>query len=384
MNITLNLDIILKKNYNNSEYYDWKCAIGMDIHFTYYDNSGFIKIKEYDSNKSILVVTYKNCDFNITTTRFVNKQIGFVNYIKFTNPEKLKYLVNEEDALKYKKLSGTKIKVKCDKCNTIFDRKVSALTVRGIGCKVCGDGISYPEKFMRSVLKQSNNDFIQQMKVNINDSYRYYDFVLESKKIIIEMDGDFHYSDKVYGMTIDEIKEIDSLKDKWAIDNGYKMIRIDSRESNIEYLKDKVVKSELSNIIDISKINWNTVSIDSESKMMLDVCKFKNDNPDLFSKDIAEKFGIGITTLLRYLKRGTELGVCEYNPNEEKKRYYASLSFSISAFNKNGDLVGDFESIEDCSRKFYELYKIKIDPSNIGAVIKGRLKTCKGYTFIKK
>lgn len=384
MNVTLELEIIPKKTYNGLEYYDWGKSIGTEINFKYFDNFGIIKIKEYDSSKSTLVVTYKNCDFKITTTRLVNKQIEFVNYFQFTHPEVLKYLVNPDDALKYKKLSGKTIQVQCDKCDNIFNRKVSALTQRGISCKRCGDGISYPEKFMRSLLVQLNQNFVQQKKVLVGENNRFYDFTLEDAKIIIEMDGEFHYTQKEYGLNIEEIKSIDKTKNDWATNNGYHIIRIDSRESNLEYLKDKVLSSELSNLLDFGSINWSIIGEEAESKIMIDVCNFKKENAISFSSDIAKHFGIGITTVVRYLKRGTEMGICFYNPEDERRRQYSSVSKPILVLDIDNNIVGEFDSIEECKRQSIDKFGVQFDASNIVAVLKNKVKTHKKYKFIFK
>ncbi|SOK59036.1 Phage protein [Yersinia phage fHe-Yen9-03] len=381
MKITLDLECIPKKYYNGKEYYDWGKSIGMNINFTYFDNSGILSIKGYNSSKSTLIINYKNCDIKITTTRFVNKQIDFVNYFKFTNPEVLKYLVNEEDSLKYKKLSSKQIKVKCDKCNTVFNRKVSALTLRGISCKKCGDGISYPEKFMRSLLTQLKKDFVQQKKVRIDESNRFYDFALEDDKIIIEMDGEFHYTHKEYGLSIEDTQKIDESKNEWAINNGYKIIRIDSRESNLEYLKDKVLTSELSRLLDINTVDWSNIGIESETKTMIEVCKYKKENPNTFISEISKKYGIGITTTSRYLKRGTEMGLCSYIPQEERKRQYSAISKPLIVLDKNDNIVGEFNSTEECVKLSYDKFGVHFYASNVTAVLNNRAKSHKKYKF---
>ena len=46
-------------------------------------------------------------------------------------------------------------------------------------------------------------------------------------KLIIETDGGFHRTDNLMsGQTAEESKFIDDAKDKCAIDNGYKVIRV--------------------------------------------------------------------------------------------------------------------------------------------------------------
>ena len=71
---------------------------------------------------------------------------------------------------------------------------------------------------------------------------------------IIEVDGGFHK--RVHNkskLTLNDIKYIDSMKDKLAVDNGYKLIRIAAYESDMDYMKNSIINSTLSKIYNLKQ-----------------------------------------------------------------------------------------------------------------------------------
>lgn len=379
MKNNINLDILPTKYHCGKECIDWENSIGMEVSFIFNEISGIIKIKGINTKTSDIMVEYQNHNFVVHSTRIRKCALGFVEYVQFLKPELVKYFVNKEDALKHKCYSTSKIKLKCVNCGTEKVGTTLQLSTYGIACKKCGDGISYPEKFMRSVLEQNNIKYQQQVKFMIENKKRYWDFVIEDKKLIIEMDGGFHYTDKGFGKLCIDTQENDKLKDQWAINNGYTVYRIDSQQSNMKYLKDNIINT-IDEVLDISKTDYIKAGTEAESSLMIKVCEYKKNNPNSFTKEIANEFKIHESTAMNYMKAGSELGLCEYDSKEETKRQYSKISHSIEIY-KDGILVGESSSTEKCANTSLEIYGIKFSATQIRNVLKGVYQQHKGYTF---
>ena len=81
--------------------------------------------------------------------------VNGINDIATTAPWMIKIGVSFEDALKHTKTSGKKVKVKCPDCGSYKNIKISDISRnKSIGCRICGDSTSYPEKFINGILSQ--------------------------------------------------------------------------------------------------------------------------------------------------------------------------------------------------------------------------------------
>lgn len=106
------------------------------------------------------------------------------------------------------------------------------------------------EKLFEDILNSLGIEYVFQYPVN---GYNY-DFYITNKNLLIEVDGDWWHCNESAGFTpvYDSQKhtiEHDKIKNQWAIDNGYKLIRfwesdinnnrIDVVEKLIEIMKDE-------------------------------------------------------------------------------------------------------------------------------------------------
>lgn len=303
--------------------------------------------------------------------------------------------VNIEDAKKYTSQSNKKIKVKCPHCKKEKEITINTIYVhKSIGCN-CGDNISYPEKFVISLLDQLNINYKTQYSKEWIKPKRYdFYFELDSKKYIIETHGDFHYNEKGYTgkriRTLQEEQENDKYKKELALKNGINYyIELDCRKSELEYIKNSIINSELNKIFDLNKIDWLKCEEFALSNRVKEVCDYWHlhneiNNDGLLTTDLCEIFKLSCTTICKYLKQGTELGWCNYNPEEERKKACLKAininKRKIEIF-KNGKSLGVFNSCRELSNKSEELFGIKLNESNISSTATGRQKTHKGYTF---
>lgn len=236
-------------------------------------------------------------------------------------PEYARYLKDKNDAFKYTYKSSKKIYWICPHCHSDVLSSVSQVSTIGIKCPYCGDGISYPNKFMYHFLNYFNIDFIREFKIG----NFYYDILINDAKIIIEMDGGLHFTDNTMsGQTKEESQRIDSIKDEVAHKAGYKLIRIDSRISELEYLKKSISSSEIIDLLGltnkINNVDWNEISLKSQNSLFLKTIQLYN-NGLTSCEEILNNLPIKVhkTTIYKYLKRGNKLGICGFKPNGNKR-----------------------------------------------------------------
>lgn len=301
--------------------------------------------------------------------------------------------VSEEDAKRYSKGSTSKIKVKCPDCGNNKEVLVyNILHYKSIGCS-CGDRFSYPEKFVVNLLNQIGVGFEVQLNKSKFDwcgKYRY-DFYLPEYNMIIETNGIQHYEEtnRKGARTLSEEQENDRLKRELALNNGIEnYIVIDCRKSDMEYIKQNILKSKLNKLFDLSQIDWLKCEEFALSNLVKEICDYWNNKEEWeTTQTIAENNSWGIVdraTIRKYLKKGTKLGWTNYNPKEEMRRVGAKTGKSkakpIEVF-KDGQSLGIFKSATELAIQSEELFGVKFDNRNISTVCTGKRRHHKGFTF---
>ena len=286
--------------------------------------------------------------------------------------------VSEQDAKTHTPCSGKKIIVKCTDCGKTKEIRISDIyNAHSIRCS-CGDGISYPEKLMESVLIQLNVDYERQYKI---DKFRY-DFYLSKHNIIIEVHGGQHYEECTRGRSLKEEQENDKLKEELALKNGIKhYIVIDCRESDLEYIKNNTLNSELNGLFDLSKVDWIKCGKFANSNLVKEVCDYYKEHQGIFTSDLAKEFGMSNVVIIKYLKQGTKLGWCKYNAKEEMKRRAKlngkSKGKAVSQFTLEGEFIKTYPSVTEAERE------TGITNSNISSCCNGKhgYKSAGGYIW---
>ena len=375
--------IIINKKYKkdkkgqNYKYYKYKCN----------------KCKNEDwIEESNLIHNHQGCN---TCCKQSKKVIQGVNDIYTTDYWMIELGVNIEYAKKYTSQSSKKIKVKCPNCGKINEVILSNVyKTKSIGCNR-GDGISYPEKFVSSLLNQLNIEYITQYCPDWIKPKRYdFYFKLNNKKYIVETHGDFHYNEKGYiskrAKTLLQEQENDKYKKELALSNEIDYyIELDCRDSNLDYIKNSIINSELNKIFDLLQINWlkcEEFALSNRVKEVCDYWRLHNDinNKGLTTKDLSKVFNLHSATISRYLKRGNKLGWCNYNPkNESLKRSskFGKINGKQVEIFKNGKSLGVFESCHELERQSEELFGVKLLFSNISEVARNKKEQYKGFTF---
>jgi flagellar biosynthesis GTPase FlhF len=285
--------------------------------------------------------------------------------------------VSEEDAKKYSRGSSRKITVTCPDCGR--KKKIephAILQHKTIFCS-CGDGKSYPEKFIMNFLEQLGLEFETEYKPQWIDNKRY-DFHIKDNSCIIETHGEQHYKQTSRrgerSRTLEEEQENDKYKREMALKNGIKYyVELDCRESNMEWIKKSIINSELNKLFDLSNIDWTSCEEFANKNIVKEVCDYWNHKrEDETTSDLMRRFVLARITIIRYLKKGTELGWCEYNPKEHYKK--------VEVFKDNKSL-GIFSSCAELERQSEKLFGIKLLNQSISDVCNSKKSQYKGFTF---
>jgi hypothetical protein len=261
--------------------------------------------------------------------------IGF-NDMWTTNPNLAKLLVNVEDGYGYTQKSNKRLDWKCPDCGEIIkNKKISDVNRSGLVCLKCSDGKSYPNKFMFNVLYQLKNlKTIEDFEAEkIFDWFRYefkgklrkgfldFYFEVNHKKYGIEMDGGFHGKDnKMNGQTKEESKFIDDEKDKLCRKHNIKIIRIDCEKSELEWIKNNIMLSELPNFLNFneSNIDWSQCHKYALSSLVKVACEIWNSGIKN-TKEISNIIKISQGIIITYLKQGDKINLCNYDPKKSYK-----------------------------------------------------------------
>lgn len=257
----------------------------------------------------------------------VNKVVVGFNDLYTTHPDLCNYLLDKNDGYKYSKSSKESVEWVCPQCNTHFKQIIAdVVKCNNISCPCCSDGISYPNKFIFILL----NEFIDEIdylereyspewcifnNTNTRGKYDIY-FIYKGMKYIVEMDGGLHYKEyNNNSLSLAEIKERDKEKNNLALQNNITIVRIncdyDYPENRLEYIVNNIKKSILSDIFDLTNVDFNEINKKCEKSIIIKSGELWNEGYN--SKEIRELLNIGETTVASYLKRCANMGLITYD-----------------------------------------------------------------------
>lgn len=239
----------------------------------------------------------------------------------------VQYFINIEDSKKYTLGSNVKVPMICPFCHSKKMYEISKLSVHGFSCSFCNDSISYPNKFISSVLSQLNIEYDTEKRFDWchflfkgKDRIGVYDFYFKINdcEYIIEADGLWHFQDNTLsGIIKEESNLIDIEKENLAQKNGIKVIRIICTKSEAEFIKNEILHSDLNKLLNLSNVDWNECDKHAISSLLRNACDLYNQNYS--REDISKQLHICNTTVLEYLKRGAKIGLCNYETRMMRK-----------------------------------------------------------------
>lgn len=310
-----------------------------------------------------------------------------INDIPTTSPWMIQYFQGGYDEARlYSNQSNKTIYPICPYCKRIKNKPVHIENIfkwKSIGC-ICGDNISFPEKYMFSFLSQLNICFEYQYIIK-NESNKRYDFYLPLYNTIIETHGAQHYKYSDSGWFSDkkfrEIQSNDKYKMEIALKNNISnYIVIDCQKSEGKYIKNSILQSNLKNIINFNEkdVDWEKCEYDACKNLVFEVCNEYNSNNRILIKDLANKFHISRQTTRKYLKKGSELGLCSYNIQDIRENGRKSKKYKkIRCINKN--MI--FDSAADAARYINNELHESGARNGISRVLNKKQLHYKGYFF---
>ena len=297
------------------------------------------------------------------------------NCVASIRPDLIKYFKNKEDSFKYTLNSSKKVQLKCPDCGYEKTTIIHDLTKRGFSCPMCGDGISYPNKFIRNMLNMLEIAFESEWS-NEKCKGCFYDvkFELNNKIYLIEMDGAFHYSERGYG-NLKEVREKDKIKEQKAKENNWILIRIEATISEPDYLFNNIKNSLVGNLFNLKDFDYIECGKRSEKSLVIEVCDYINENITTTITETAKIFKLNAETIRSYIKRGKKLGLIN-------KAFVKKNNSKLVSVYKGGKLVKTYISITDCANKLFEDFGIKVESRDrLYKIIKNNKSIDEIYTF---
>ena len=309
----------------NGKYIDWKKSIGLEVPFQFDSANGVIKLVAHDQRDKIFITIDRYIEepvkigTNWLASCLLYRLVG--NKVADVRPDMVQYFVNPSDAYKYSAYNKASVEVICPICKRKRLQQVNNLCSQGFFCDMCSDGVSLPNKLMCCVLEQCKINFINEASRAkgfdwIVKQYRY-DFYFQTsdgRHILVEMDGGFHRKE--------EQRVIDEEKNNLAKNNGYEVIRIDCQYDGdpLDYIKPNIINSELKNILPLHMVNWDLCRQFLQTSLMQEACKLWEID-EYGVGEIVKKLNVSNVTVMTYLKRGKEYGLCpSYNFSESTYR----------------------------------------------------------------
>ena len=245
----------------------------------------------------------------------------YKNSVAKDYPDLIKYFKNEEEAYKLTRGSGVVIDVVCPICGFEKKMRVVELCKQGFYCNVCDDGISFPNKILRNLLKdESIKNQIEELNIEWNPKWEekvLFDamIIINNKKICIEMQGEQHETGVWNHIKDINIKKRDNYKRKKCKEENIIEIEIDCKKSDFDYIKSKILESNLINYIKFDNVNWNEVHKNSLKSAKVLACELY-DNSSKTTNQIAKELNLHRKTITRYLKEGAKVGICTYSKED--------------------------------------------------------------------
>ena len=369
----------------HERHYKFKCyKCGFDCS-EYYDRKG-----EKHNEYWVIENNFLKTGCPVCSNKIVVKNI---NNVALTHPHVNKFLKNKIDGERFSFGSSRKIETKYPFCEEEKKKRiVDIVRYNNNGCN-CSDKISYPNKFVYNFLKQLlKKEEIDKFNTEVEYEWlkgRKYDFEVffENKILIIEVNGEQHYGYKNLNKskfndkssrTLREEQQNDSIKCWEAYKNKIDCyIQLDCRKSNIKWISNSILNSELNNLFDLSNINWIECGEYAEKNLVKEVCDWWNNKTYIqSSKDCCKEFGISHGTVREYLIRGDLLKWCKYNPEIESNK-----GIPVEVF-KDGVSLGIYKNTSWLSKYSEKILGVKLLSGSITNAITGKRQTThKGFTF---
>lgn len=276
-----------------------------------------------------------------------------------TRPDIAVLLMDPIDGYRYSAGSGQKTDFVCPDCASVHNKTICDVCTYGFSCPNCSDGISYPNKFARAMLKQLNVQNVEYewnpdwLKPYLYDNY----FEYNGQGYVLEMDGGLAHGKVKFNSKDRDTdgKQRDIYKDSLAVEHSIIIIRVDCDYPNrrrFEYIKNSILSSELANLFELSTIDWDLCDKQAQKKLVAQVAELYNDG--LSMCEIQEIVGYTKQTIATWLKQADKLGLCNYDWKEIRSRGIDMgkiLGVPVNKYSKNQEYIESYVSMAEAGRK---------------------------------
>lgn len=324
----------------------------------------YIVIGAYKDRKTPIKILHNTCKcaFIVTPNSFVNSGtkcpictnriiVKGVNDINTTNLKLAKLMLKEQDRFTLAENSGVRVDWICPDCkNIIENRSPNYIRKNGLYCQYCGDGLSYPNKFFTEMFTQLSGqikNYIREYSPPWAGNRRYDNyFEIDNYKYIVEVDAGLGHGKKVYTnykYSSEETEYFDKQKENLALHHDISIFRIDveSARHNLIAIRDVVLSSYISSLLDLSNVNWEKCHrVASTSKMLTAVQIYNNGTTSPFK--IGKLIGASSSSVTRYLRAGNLYGMCEFTVKISARRAKGKKVICLN----NGKI---FETLSDAA-----------------------------------
>lgn len=292
------------------------------------------------------------------------------NKISEFRPDLKEWFVNQNDYYECGIATTKKVKLKCPDCGYEFEEKVSNFTKRVKLCPKCNlDGISRPNKFLRAFLEEIKDQLLQKdLEWNPSWGEKYvwdgHIIMKDNIEVVIEMQGEQHYHETNWGRHDYQLKR-DSDKRELCKKVNIEQIEIDCSNTKYSFMQKQILNSRLSEILDLTKINWESVFINSSKNYIKIVADYYNDGKT--SGEIGQILDMDRHTIQKMLIDAKEIGWIDYEPipaTELSKKDTKIIDVLT------GESIVIHRVIEAC-KWFKEKYGIPVDRHTIKDYIRG-------------
>lgn len=297
-----------------------------------------------------------------------------------TNPELANNLWNSSDGFKYKEESHKKVDWKCKECGDIVKNKtIQRVNKKEVLCRMCSDGISYPEKLTMDILNQLEIYYEYNYVFHWSEG-KIYDFYISSLNMIIETHGEQHYRENNRGRSLKEEQVNDTLKEHLAKENGIDMYYvIDCSYSDINYIKNNYFQSSISNFLNLENINW----LDCDRNAMKSFVRIASNYWNIGIRninEISEILKVSRPTTRKYLKQASKLQWCDYDAKEilteRSIRNGIARRKKVVQLTKGGEYIKEWGYAQEASNE------LKIGRPSITSVCNGKKSTAGGFKWM--
>ncbi|WP_313069908.1 hypothetical protein [Lacrimispora sp.] len=288
-----------------------------------------------------------------------------------------------EEAILYSRCSHKKVAFKCPDCGRIKSKPTMIKDLyftHLIHCS-CGDGYSYPNKYMYSALEQIGVEFISEYTPTWIKPKRY-DFYIPSKSVIIEMDGGIGHghTNKLSKLKPSEHIQKDKYKDLKATENGIKVIRIDCLVSDSGYISKNIIESKVFTEEELELVDFHLCDKFATSNKAKEVCEFYENNKPISTSKIYDKFKMSPSAVWKYLTMGNSFEWCDYEGKSIMRNNGLSRRKPVSIF-KDDMLLRTYNSVQELCSKSEEDFGIRFTKSCVSAVARNETSKYKEFNF---